>query len=118
MSIITGENPPLYRLQSDTDPSRSYTDSTMKFIDVWDGEELAQLFYDDRRLVPDEPKLLANWLTVITRMDEGSINPAIFADVVYISNPSQRVIVRFKGIVRNVRLELPQCVPLIHRTLR
>lgn len=110
MSIITGKICPPYSTYSIANIPLAVNHGRMPYVDVWDGDEHAALFKDDRSTVPDHPEGLDAWMTVVTHSDEGSRTADIFTDVVYVSNPSQRVIIRFRGIVSGAHLEGPTCV--------
>lgn len=77
----------------------------LKFKDLYDGTEHAHKFTGSKQNVPTEPETLTDWLAVNTIADEANVRSQVAADVVYATEPTQRVVVRVKGIVTDVTLE-------------
>ena len=79
---------------------------SVSFDDLYDGRERMELFFGDMKIVPSEERDLSSWLTIVTFFDEEEEHARIQADVVYLTCPQTRVMVRIKAMVTSVEVGL------------
>lgn len=75
-------------------------------MNLYDGEERADLFRGEKDKVPERMAQLASWMTLRTMSngEEPGAVSQICTDVVYISDPARRVVIRVRGVVREANL--------------
>ena len=56
-------------------------------------------------VVPENTDGIMQWITVVNRQDEGDPHSDIYTDIVYVSNPHKRLVVRIRGMIKTCRLE-------------
>lgn len=77
------------------------------FVELYDGEERAEFFTGERREVPEQMAEMASWMTLRTMSteDEAQQPSGVYADLVYISDPRRRVLIRVRAVVDELKLE-------------